>query len=101
MNSLTIGVVNAVLATIVGTMAALGLQRRRRGDHGSCSTRSTYISIIIPEIVIALATLILFRGTFDVVNPALSGLLGDGAPKLGLGQPHDHRRAHAVQHSSS
>ena len=83
-NSLTIGVVNAVLATIIGTMAALGMQRLGRRPR-LVFEGLTYISIIVPEIVIALATLILFRGSFDVVNPALSGLLGDGAPKLGLG----------------
>jgi spermidine/putrescine transport system permease protein len=46
----------------------------------------TYVSIIVPEIVIALATLIFYRTSFDIVNPLLVGLFGDGsAPRLGLG----------------
>lgn len=83
-NSLSIGIATAVLATLFGTMAALGLQRLGRRTR-LVFEGVTYVSIIVPEIVIALATLIFFRSTFDVVNPTLASLLGTGTPRLGLG----------------
>lgn len=83
-NSLSIGFATAILATLFGTMAALGLQRLGRRMR-LVFEGVTYVSIIVPEIVIALATLIFFRSTFDVVNPALTGLLGTGTARLGLG----------------
>jgi spermidine/putrescine transport system permease protein len=86
-NSLTIGVINAILATTFGTMAALGMQRVRRSVRSTIETL-TYISVIIPEIVIALASLILFASIRDVVNPVLD-TLQPGAAKpfqIQLGQ---------------
>jgi len=83
-NSLSIGFGNAVLATVFGTMAALGMQRLGRRTR-LVFEGLTYVSIIVPEIVIALATLIFFRTSFDTVNPVLIGLLGDDAPRVGLG----------------
>ncbi|MEO8230018.1 MAG: hypothetical protein ABI628_09695, partial [Chloroflexota bacterium] len=59
-NSLVIAFVNAILVTMFGTMAALGLQRVPRKLR-SAFDALTYMSVIIPEIVIGLATLILFR----------------------------------------
>ena len=46
-NSLTIGFINAVLATTFGTMAALGLQRAPRRLRGIFDAL-TYVSVIIP-----------------------------------------------------
>ncbi len=77
-NSLTIAFINAILATAFGTMAALGLQRvppRVRAFFDGL----TYVSVIIPEIVIALATLILFSDVRDLVNPVLAGLQAGAA----------------------
>lgn len=86
LNSFLVALPNAILATMFGTMAALGLQRVskhvRLGFDGL-----TYVSIIVPEIVIALSTLVLFASAFDVINPVLQSLQG-GAPrgfKLTLG----------------
>ena len=76
-NSVMIAFVNAVLATLFGTMAALGLQRVGRKTR-AVYDGLTYISIIVPEIVIALATLVFFATTFDIVNPVLSALQGGG-----------------------
>jgi spermidine/putrescine transport system permease protein len=86
-NSAVIAIGNAVLATTFGTMAALGLQRVSRRVRQGYDVL-TYVSIIVPEIVIALATLVFFASTFDVVNPVLSDLQGGqkGAFKLGFGQ---------------
>jgi len=86
-NSLIVAFFNAILATTFGTMAALGLQRvppRLRLAFDAM----TYVSIIVPEIVIALSTLIFLATAFDVVNPALAGLQGDGADAFQLGRGH-------------
>ena len=69
-NSLLIAAINAVLATLFGTMAALGLQRVRHRLR-LVFDALTYVSVIVPEIVIALATLILFSLFRDLVNPVL------------------------------
>jgi spermidine/putrescine transport system permease protein len=86
-NSFVIALANAVLATIFGTMAALGLQRVGRRMRSAFDIL-TYVSIIVPEVVIALATLVFFASAFNVLNPVLSDLQGgarDGF-KLGFGQ---------------
>jgi spermidine/putrescine transport system permease protein len=77
-NSFWIALPNAFLAALFGTMAALGLQRVRKGIRLGYDAL-TYVSVIVPEIVIALATLIFFSSTLDIVNPALAGLQGDTA----------------------
>lgn len=86
-NSAVIALANAILATTFGTMAALGLQRVSKRVRQGYDVL-TYVSIIVPEIVIALATLVFFASTFDVVNPILSELQGGakGGFKLGFGQ---------------
>lgn len=84
--SVSVALVNAVLATTFGTMAALGLQRVPRRIRTVFETL-TYVSIIIPEIVIALATLVLFTLFRDSVNPVLAQLAAAGSrgPRIGLG----------------
>ena len=66
-NSFWIAVPNAILATAFGTMAALGLQRVGRRIRLGFDVL-TYMSIIVPEVVIALATLILFATSFDAIQ---------------------------------
>jgi spermidine/putrescine transport system permease protein len=85
-NSLLIATINAVLATAFGTMAALGLQRVRHRVR-LVFDALTYISVIVPEIVIALATLILFSLFRDLANPVLAAVQGgSGTPfRIGLG----------------
>jgi spermidine/putrescine transport system permease protein len=80
-NSLIIGFATAVVSTIVGTMAALGVQRAPRWFRVPFDAL-TYISIIVPEIVIALSSLVFFAVT---IGPGgfLTSLTG-GAP-IGLG----------------
>jgi spermidine/putrescine transport system permease protein len=75
-NSFWIALPNAFLAAIFGTMAALGLQRVRKSIRIGYDAL-TYVSVIVPEIVIALATLVFFSSTLDIVNPALAALQGD------------------------
>jgi spermidine/putrescine transport system permease protein len=67
LNSFIIAVPNAILATIFGTMAALGLQRVGKAVRLGFDVL-TYMSVIVPEIVIALATLVLFASSFDVAK---------------------------------
>jgi len=61
-NSLVVGMATAVIATLVGTMAALGLQRAPKWFRIPFDGM-TYVSIIVPELVIALATLVFFAST--------------------------------------
>ncbi len=81
-NSFIVAIFTATIATTVGTMAALGLQRVPRGVRAFYDAL-TYVSIIIPEVVIALATLVFFAQTFDLLNPLLGGL----GVKLNFGHP--------------
>jgi spermidine/putrescine transport system permease protein len=61
-NSAIVGLATAVIATLAGTMAALGLQRVPRRVRIPFDGL-TYVSVIVPELVIALATLIFFAST--------------------------------------
>ena len=70
MNSFIVAISTAIIATVAGTMAALGLQRTPRWFRIPFEAL-TFISIIVPEIVIALATLVFFSSTFEIVNPLL------------------------------
>jgi spermidine/putrescine transport system permease protein len=62
LNSVIVGVATAIIATVVGTMAALGLQRAPRWFRLPFDGL-TYVSVIVPELVIALATLVFFAST--------------------------------------
>lgn len=66
-NSFLIALPNALLATVFGTMAALGLQRVGKKIRMAFDVL-TYMSVIVPEIVIALSTLILFASSFDALE---------------------------------
>lgn len=61
-NSLIVGFGTAVVSTIVGTMAALGLQRTPKWFRMPFDAL-TYVSVIVPELVIAIATLVFFAST--------------------------------------
>ena len=80
-NSFSVALPTAILSTTFGTMAALGLQRvgkRMRVGFDAL----TYTSIIVPEIVIALSTLILFASTFGIINDATDLRLQMGIPTI-------------------
>lgn len=88
-NSLAIAFVTAVLATVFGTIAALALQRvppRLRALYDAL----TYVAIVIPGIVIGIASLVFFVNFFGWLNPWIRYLWPDGAgepPILNLGIP--------------
>jgi spermidine/putrescine transport system permease protein len=80
MNSFIVGLSTACIATIVGTMAALGLQRTPKWFRLPFDAL-TYVSVIVPELVIALATLVFFASTIGrdgVVTSATGVEIGFG-----------------------
>jgi spermidine/putrescine transport system permease protein len=83
-NSLTIAATTAVLATVLGTASALAMDRLRPRFRFLFELL-TYVAIIVPGIVIGIATLIFLVTAFDFLNPWLAYLGGPGAPELGLG----------------
>jgi spermidine/putrescine transport system permease protein len=82
-NTLTIAFTSTIISTIIGTMAALALQRYEF-KLKPFSQLSLYIPIVIPEIVMGIGILTLFSQLFGVLNNAL-GLSGDSRLSLGLG----------------
>jgi spermidine/putrescine transport system permease protein len=80
LNSFIVGISTACIATIVGTMAALGLQRTPKWFRLPFDAL-TYVSVIVPELVIALATLVFFASTIGrdgVVTSATGVEIGFG-----------------------
>ncbi len=85
--SLTVAATSAVLATVFGTMAALRLQHVR-GWPRALYDAVIYIAIMIPGIVIGIATLIALVTVFNAVNPLLASWWPGGpasAPRLNMG----------------
>ena len=84
--SLIIALSAALLSSVMGTAAALALQRVR-GPMKAMFDGLIYVSIMIPGIVIGIATLIALVTVFNLLNPVLSALWPEGvkAPKLSLG----------------
>ncbi|BBP81297.1 ABC transporter permease [Pseudomonas sp. Pc102] len=83
-NSALIALCSALIATLFGTLAVFGLQRVGRRVR-MVFDALTYCAIIIPGIVIGIATLIAFISLFEVLNPLLDLLLGAGLPRLRMG----------------
>lgn len=87
-NSLIVGAWTALLATTMGTLAALALQRTPRAVRAVFDA-ITYVAIIIPGIVIGIATLIFFVNMFSWLNPQLAAIWDvaglSGPPKIGTG----------------
>lgn len=81
-NTLTIAFTSTILATTIGTMAAMALQRHSFPAK-TFSEASLYIPIVIPEIVMGIGILVLLSAVFRVINEAL-GLTGDSRLSLGL-----------------
>ncbi len=81
-NTLTIAFVATIISTVIGTMAALALQRYNF-KLKPFSQLSLYIPIVIPEIVMGIGILTLFSQFFGWVNEAFN-LAGDGRLSLGI-----------------
>jgi len=82
-NTLTIAFVSTIISIIIGTMAALAMQRYEFRLK-PFSQLSLYIPIVIPEIVMGIGILTLFSQLFTFLNSSL-GLSGDARLSLGLG----------------
>jgi spermidine/putrescine transport system permease protein len=85
-NSLLVAFVSATLASVLGTLAAVGLQGMR-GPARAFFDALIYIAVMIPGIVIGIATLIALVTVFGVVNPWLAAVWPEGrvAPTFSLG----------------
>jgi spermidine/putrescine transport system permease protein len=84
--SLIVALSSALLATVFGTMAALALQSVK-GRLRVAFDALIYIAVMVPGIVIGIATLIALVTVFDWLNPILAALwpMADAAPQLALG----------------
>ncbi len=84
--SLVVAFVSAVLASVLGTLAAVGLQGIR-GPARTIFDAIIYIAVMIPGIVIGIATLIALVTVFDGINPWLASVWPEGAepPALSMG----------------
>ena len=84
--SLIVALSSAVLATLFGTMAAMALQSVT-GRMRLAFDALIYVAVMVPGIVIGIATLIALVTLFDWLNPVLAALwpLTEAAPKLSLG----------------
>jgi spermidine/putrescine transport system permease protein len=84
--SLTVALASAVLATLFGTMAALALQSVR-GRLRLGFDALIYVAVMVPGIVIGIATLIALVTLFGWLNPLLAAVwpLARAAPQLSLG----------------
>lgn len=81
--SLTVAFVSASCAAVFGTMAAVALQGMR-GPVRSVFDALIYIAVMIPGIVIGIATLIALVTVFDAVNPWLAAIWPAGGDPPGL-----------------
>ncbi|MDH5453473.1 MAG: ABC transporter permease [Paracoccaceae bacterium] len=84
--SLTVALVSALLASLFGTMAALALQSVK-GRTRVFFDALIYIAVMVPGIVIGIATLIALVTVFNWLNPILEIIwpIADQAPKLSMG----------------
>lgn len=84
-NSLMIAFTSAGLAAVFGTMAALGMERL--GPRGRAIFDGLFAAaIVVPGVVIGIATLVALVEVFSFLNPALASIWpGDKPPQLGLG----------------
>ncbi len=84
-NSVIIGLTSAALATLFGTMAALGLERvtpKLRAVFDALFAAA----IVVPGVVIGIATLVALVEVFGLANALIASLWpGDQPPRLALG----------------
>ncbi|WP_157019065.1 ABC transporter permease [Mesorhizobium xinjiangense] len=73
--SVKVAFVSAVLASVVGTMAALALTGMK-GRLRAGFDLMVHVAVMIPGIVIGIATLIALVSVFDIVNPWLEAASG-------------------------
>ncbi len=82
-NTLTIALFSTVVSAIIGTLAAMALQRYDF-PFKRASEATLYIPIVIPEIVMGIGILVFFSAFFTWLNNTF-GLKGDSRLAMGLG----------------
>jgi spermidine/putrescine transport system permease protein len=83
--SFIVALCSATLASVFGTMAALALQGLK-GRVRMVADALIYVAVMVPGIVIGIATLIALVTLFGWVNPLLAVFASDGeAPQLAMG----------------
>jgi len=84
--SLLVAFISALLASLFGTMAAVALQGIK-GPVRTVFDMLIYVAVMIPGIVIGIATLIGLVTVFNQLNPVLASIWpgGDTPPKLHMG----------------
>lgn len=81
-NTMIVAFTATIVSTIIGTMAALALQRYNFRLR-TFSQVSLYIPIVIPEVVMGITILVMFSQLFTLLNTSLH-LTGDSQLSLGL-----------------
>jgi spermidine/putrescine transport system permease protein len=84
-NSLIIAFTSAALAAVCGTMAALAIERM--GPRARLVFDGLFAAaIVVPGVVIGIATLVALAAIFSVINPAIADIWpGESPPQFGLG----------------
>ena len=81
-NTLTVAFTATIVSTVIGTMAALALQRYNFRLR-TFSQVSLYIPVVIPEVVMGITILVMFSQLFTFLNNSLH-FAGDSQLALGL-----------------
>ncbi len=81
-NTLTVAFTATIVSTVIGTMAALALQRYNFRLR-TFSQVSLYIPVVIPEVVMGITILVMFSQLFTFLNNSLH-FAGDTQLALGL-----------------
>jgi spermidine/putrescine transport system permease protein len=81
-NTLTIAFVATIISTVIGTMAAIALQRYNF-KMKPFSQLALYIPIVVPEIVMGIGVLTLFSQLFGWINNTFN-LVGNARLSLGI-----------------
>ncbi len=83
--SFIVALSSALIASVFGTMAALALQGMK-GRIRTIADGLIYVAVMVPGIVIGIATLIALVTLFGWINPLLASLSPEGrAPQLAMG----------------
>jgi spermidine/putrescine transport system permease protein len=83
--SFIVALTSALIASVFGTMAALALQGMK-GRVRIVADALIYVAVMVPGIVIGIATLIALVTVFGWINPLLASLASEGqAPQLAMG----------------
>jgi spermidine/putrescine transport system permease protein len=83
--SFIVALISALIASVFGTMAALALQGMK-GRVRIIADALIYVAVMVPGIVIGIATLIALVTLFGWINPLLTRLAPEGeAPQLAMG----------------